>query len=415
MTGARIPIQRPQGQWRFNWDSPFLLSPHNPRVLYFAGNRVFRSLMRGRQAEVLSEDLGATPQGTATALAESPLRPGLLYVGTDEGTLWRSKDGGANWEALHPKLTAMPGPRYVSCIHPSHHQAERVYLSFDGHRSGDFGANVYVSEDAGDTWTSLRGNLPDEPVHVCRDLPAHRAHGANANLLVLGTEFGCYVSFDRGQQWLRLGEDLPTVAVRDLVLQSRDSELIAATHGRGLFALDVSALRQIGDEVVGKRAHLFQPELLIHWRMRSRGHSGHKEWSASNPPAGVPIHVWFADAPGEPPVVTIHDVTGNQVASATGRAVGGIQVIRFDGRAGSPPAADGERRGRRGGGGPPGGGRQRNLLPAGSYSVRLQTGGTELVQPLTIVEDPIATAPSAAVSVPAQAPEPLNPNRSQDR
>lgn len=394
-TGARFPVQRPQGQDRAsNWDAPFFLSPHNPRVLYFAGRYANRAWNRGRNVEALSPALGATEKGTATAFAESPLQVGLLYVGTDEGTLWRSKDAGKTWEAIHDKLTGMPGRRYVSCIHPSYHEAERVYVSFDGHRNDDFATHVWVSDDAGDTWTWLRGDLPDQPAHVCRDLPPHPLHGANPDLLVLGTEFGCYVSFDRGKEWMQLGQGLPTVAVRDLALQARDSELIAATHGQGLFVLDVSALRQIDGEVTAKPAHLFRPELLIQWQLRQRGLSGHKDWRAPNPPPGVAIHLWLAQKPADAPVVTVHDVTGAQVATVTGLRAAGIQRLQWNGRiTGEDEERPQARRGRRGGGG--------RQAPPGSYSLRFGSGSETLVQPLTVAADPIAAAPSPAVSVPA--------------
>jgi photosystem II stability/assembly factor-like uncharacterized protein len=401
-TGAQGRVQRPRGEYSFNWDTPFFLSPHNPRIYYFAGSHAFRSLHRGDKTEAISGRLGLTQRGTATAFAESPLRPGAFYVGTDDGALWRSKDGGKTWDDIQ-KNVKLPGPRYCSTLHPSPYREGRVYASFDGHRSDDDLPHVYVSEDFGDTWTSLRSNLPDGPVHVCRDVPPHPAWGRNENLLFLGTEFGAWVSFDRGQYWWKLGSGLPTVAVRDLAIQNRDSDLVAATHGQSIWALDIAPLRQLSDEIVKKPAHLFVPEALVQWQMKSRGLSGHKDWKGTNPPAGTPIYLYLASRPERDPVVTIHDVTGRQVSSVTGKVQPGIQLLQWDGRLaaqGGPPgggegAARGARGGRPGGFGGIGRGTQ---APPGAYSARYQHGDETLVQMFTVESDPIAQSSTSTPS-----------------
>lgn len=344
---ARLQRDRTPSAARFNWDAPFVLSPHNRLTLYHAGNFVFRGdrhahldnrSSRPGQGPIRNQDslrmrpvspvLGRTEQGTATALAESPRVPGLLYVGTDDGALWRSDDGAHTWARIDPHLPIL-APRYVSDIVPSHFADDRVYLTLDGHRSDDFATYVFVSQDRGQSWRRLDDDLPSqEPCYAVMEDPR------NENLLFLGTEYGCHVSLDRGQRWFPLGRGLPTVAVRDLFVQDRDSDLIAATHGRGVFVLDIEALRQCTAAVAKQPAHLFAVEPAILWRMQSRNLQGHRDAKFPNPPYGAVFHVWLAAPPSAPPKLTIHDVTGAEIASVTGKAEAGLQAIVWDTRLG---------------------------------------------------------------------------------
>lgn len=346
---ARVSRDRPPGggQARFNWDAPFVLSPHNRLTVYHAGSHLFRGERHShldnrasrpgqgpvRPADTLrmrcvSPALGRTEQGTAVALAESPRVQGLLYVGTDDGALWRSDDGAVTWNRLDHNLP-IPAPRYVSDLVPSHFADDRIYLTLDGHRSDDFATYVLVSDDRGVSWRDLGHDLPSrEPCYAVMEDPR------NEDLLYLGTEYGCHVSLDRGQHWHPLGANLPTVAVRDLFVQDRDSDLVAATHGRGIWVLDVEALRQTTRSVVAARAWLFAVEPAILWRLSSRGFQGHREFQAPNPPYGATFHVWLPEAPKEAPVLTVHDVAGQEVAKVEGRAVAGVQAIQWDARAG---------------------------------------------------------------------------------
>ncbi len=349
-SGGQIRVSRerlPEGQTaRFNWDAPFVLSPHNRLTLYHAGNMVFRGERHahldnrasrpgqgplrgdGLRMKAISPALGRTPEGTAVALAESPRVQGLLYVGTDDGALWRSDDGGREWLRLEQNVH-LPGPRYVSDLVPSHFADDRVYMTVDGHRSDDFATYVFVSNDRGATWRDLGIGLPSrEPCFAIMEDPR------NEDLLYLGTEYGAWCSFDRGERWFPLGADLPTVAVRDLYVQDRDSDLIAATHGRGVFVLDVEALRQVTKAIAAKPAHLFAVEPAILWRMQSRGWQGQKVWHASNPPFGATFHLWLQDAPKDKPVLTVHDVTGAEVAKLEAEARAGLQAVQWDARVG---------------------------------------------------------------------------------
>ncbi len=387
---ARVSRDRlPEGvQPQFNWDAPFLLSPHNRLTVYHAGSNVFRGeryahldnrtarpgLGPVRTADSLrmkcvSTRLGRTEAGTAVALAESPRVQGLLYVGTDDGALWRTEDGAVTWTRLDQNLP-ISGPRYVSDLVPSHFADNRVYLTLDGHRSDDFATYVFVSEDRGNTWRDLGIDLPSrETTYAVMEDPR------NEDLLLLGTEYGCHVSFDRGERWFPLGKNLPTVAVRDLFIQDRDSDLIAATHGRGVWTLDIEALRQVTSAVAKKPAHLFAVEPAILWRMSSRGFQGNKEYQASNPPFGATFHVYLAEAPEDAPVLTIHDVTGNEIARVTGKAMAGLQPIAWDARLG-----------------------RNQLATAGTYSVRWS--GPSGIEPriFHLLPDPAAAAAEAGTA-----------------
>src|SRR5262245_18307416 len=205
-----IRPQNPRGKppYRFNWNTPFILSAHNPHIYYCAGNYVFRSLKQGDELKAISPEITRTKRGSGTALAESPRNPDVLWAGTDDGNLWITRDGGANWTNVTPLSVSvagkeswvkggdtLPAPRWVATIEPSRYVEGCAYVVFDGHRSDDEEPYVFVTEDFGQTWKSLRANLPTGSTRVCRE------DVANANLLYLGTEFAAYASPNRGQSW----------------------------------------------------------------------------------------------------------------------------------------------------------------------------------------------------------------------
>ena len=361
----------------FNWDSPFVLSPHNRLTVWHAGSHVFRGDRYAhldsraarpgqgplRNADTLrmkavSPRLGRTEAGTAVSIAESPRVQGLVYVGTDDGALWRSEDDAVTWTRIDANLPVFT-QRYVSDLVPSHFADNRVYLTLDGHREDDFATYAFVSEDRGASWRSLDRDLPTR--EVCY---AIMEDPRNEDLLFLGTEFGCHVSLDRGDHWFPLGTGLPTVAVRDLYIQDRDSDLIAATHGRGVFVLDIEGLRQLTGSTVKQAAHLCAVEPAILWRMTSRGHQGHKEYTAKNPAYGVTFHVVLREAPASAPVLTIHDITGTEIAKVEGKAVAGLQAIQWDARANG------------------------RLAKPGSYSVRWAEQKDVAARAFTLAADP---------------------------
>jgi photosystem II stability/assembly factor-like uncharacterized protein len=283
--GAAIRPARPDGAppYRFNWNTPFILSSHNSRIFYCGGNYVFRSIDRGNNLEIISPEITLTKQGSATALAESPKNPDVLYAGADDGALWITRDGGKTWSEI-AKNVGLAGPRWVATIEPSHFVEGRAYVVFDGHRSDDDETLVYVTEDFGKTWKSLRANLPSGSSRCLRE------DTVNPNLLYLGTEFGAWCSLDRGKMWNKLGGNLPTVAVHEFAIHPANGEIVAATHGRSLWVLDVSALRQIKADNLADKPALYEPSAVVRWRVEP-SHSGtSRRFVGENPARGAQIY-----------------------------------------------------------------------------------------------------------------------------
>ncbi len=226
---------------RFNWMTPFFTSHHDPATLYCGTNKLFKSIDRGDHWECISPDLstqpgpdrqGNVPFGTITTVSESPLKQGLIYVGTDDGNLHVTSDDGATWTRIAQGLP----DKWVSRVRASQHELGTVYTSFTGYRDDDFEAYFYASDDFGRKWKSIKNNLPSESVNVVIEDPRTK------NILYVGTDLGVYVSLDRGANWISLCNGLPTTPVHDLVIHPREHELVIGTHGRGVFVLDVSGI-----------------------------------------------------------------------------------------------------------------------------------------------------------------------------
>ena len=228
--------------YRFNWQTPILLSSHNQDILYFGGNKLHRSLNQGDDWEAISEDLtkggreGNVAYGTLTSISESPFKFGLLYTGSDDGLIYVSSDGGGNWKKISDKL---PQDLWVSRVVASKHKKERVYASLNGYRWDNFAPYVYKSEDMGQTWTNIAANLPASSVNVILEDPA------NDQLLFVGTDNGLYASFDQGASWELLQNGIPNVAIHDLVVQPEAKHLVVGTHGRSIYKADIAHLPAI--------------------------------------------------------------------------------------------------------------------------------------------------------------------------
>jgi len=237
---------------RFNWQTPILLSKHNQDVLYYGSNRLYRSLNKGDTMIAMSNDLtngrvsGNVPYGTLTTISESPLRFGLIYIGTDDGNIHRSFDGGYSWEQLNQTTTAAPVKKgtkppatntklntnqlWVSRVTASQYKEARVYISLNGYRFDHFAPYLYVSEDHGNSWKPIGKDLPNEPINVVKEDPK------DENILYVGTDGGLYVSFDAGNSFMLWNGGLPkSVPVHDIAIQQRDNELVLGTHGRSLY------------------------------------------------------------------------------------------------------------------------------------------------------------------------------------
>ena len=227
-----VPQNSKEEKPRFNWQTPILLSKHNPDILYMAGNSLFRSMNKGDDFERISGDLsngkkaGDVPFGTMTSISESPLKFGLIYTGTDDGVVSLTKDGGNTWT----KLSGLPQGLYISRVLASSHLQSRVYVTMNGYRDDHYAAYVYCSDDYGKTWKKLGNDLPMEPVNVIREDPK------SSSILYLGTDGGAYASTDGGASFMQFTNNLPiAIPVHDMVIQERENEIVLGTHGRSLY------------------------------------------------------------------------------------------------------------------------------------------------------------------------------------
>ncbi|HEX7282278.1 MAG TPA: hypothetical protein VF239_09500, partial [Vicinamibacterales bacterium] len=356
-TGERKSImpQAEEGQppLRWNWTAPILISPHDPRTLYTAAQRVFKSTDRGQSWTSISPDLtydlnrdemqimgvagrditvarndGVSSFGNITALAESPRRAGLLYGGSDDGNIQVSRDGGASWSSVASRVPGVPKLIYVSRITPSAFAEGTVYASFDGHRSDDFKPWVFMSTDYGETWRSISSNLPTGSVYVIKEDPK------NQNLLYVGTEFGLFVSADRGANWTRW-KGMPTVAIYDLVIHPRDNDLILGTHGRSIIVIDdITPLQQLTPAVLSAANHVFEIGPAVQYIPNENGwFLGGRSFRAPNRALGAFINYHLRTAAKDDVTIAISDASGNVVRRLTGPKTAGMHRVAWDLRA----------------------------------------------------------------------------------
>jgi photosystem II stability/assembly factor-like uncharacterized protein len=316
-TGERMGIQPQVGRGeeplRWNWDSPFIISPHLHTRLYFAANKLYRSDDRGDSWTVVSGELSRLIDrdklpvmgrvwgpdaiakhastsffGNATALAESPKKEGLIYIGTDDGLIQVTEDGGKNWRKIE-RFPDVPDTTYVSRIVASVHDADTVFATFENHQNADFKPYVLKSTDAGRTWVSIKGDLPQNG-----GVWAIAEDHVNPSLLFLGNEFGLYFTVNGGQKWVQLRGNFPTIAVRDLVIQRRESDLVVGTFGRGIYILDnYTPLRLVKPETLQQEAALFPTRDAMMYIVaqplggRGKAFQGEAFYTADNPPFGA--------------------------------------------------------------------------------------------------------------------------------
>ena len=442
---------QPGDTYRFNWNTPFVLSPHSPSVIWLGGNRLFRSNDQGDSwvasadltkqvdrcnitvmgalgtALQLSKNDGMTNYSTIISVSESPAVAGVVWAGTDDGNVQVSRDNGVTFTEVGKHINGLPSgalssdnPYWISRIEASHFDAATAYVAVDGHRSDDLKPYVFVTRDYGRTWASVSGTLPASGnVQVIREDPR------NARLLYAGTEFGLFVSLDGGAKWEPFMTGFPTVRTDDILVHPRDGDLIVASHGRSIWiADDITPLQQWTPAVAAADATLFDVRAAVAYTNEVRADiytGGEKQFEGENPARGTAIHFYLKNA-GEAKV-SIVDLTGRSLCESTVKANAGINRLQWSlvapmltaaapgaGGRGGPGGGGGGRGGGAGVGAPPtaplaqpaapppdlscsggagGGGRGGGAAGAtpGSYVVKLAVNGKEYVKPVQVLED----------------------------
>ena len=326
MTNREVVSIRPQEgidepYERFNWDSPILVSYHDPKRLYFGTQRVWRSENRGDSWTAISRDLtkdeerlalpimgrvqsfdnpwdvyAMSTYNTITSLSESRIDENILYAGTDDGIIQYTKDGGQNWTKITvDKLPETPSSAFVNDIKADLHNTETAYVLLDNHKFGDYKPYIFKTTNGGKKWVSITNGIPDGTL-VWRIVQDH----VNPNLLFLGTEYGVYISLNQGDNWHKFSNGLPTIPVRDLAIQKRENDLVLATFGRSFYVLDdYSPLRDMTEENLSKEGVIFEPRKALQYNQVSGDNSsnGGQTYYASNPQYGANITYYVKNAP----------------------------------------------------------------------------------------------------------------------
>ena len=315
--GPQAKLNEPH--YRFNWNSPVAISAQDHQTIFYGGNYLFKSTNRGDSwtrldgeltstmdrnklpvfgkvpdKSTLSRNDGVQEYPTITTISQSPLTENVLWVGTDDGNLQVSRDGGKNWKNVASRVPGLPKGTYVSRVMASKFAEGAAYATFDGHRNEDYAIYVFLTTDYGETWKSIRNGIPDSAgsVHVIRE------HPATASLLFAGAEFGLWVSEDRGASWSQLKNNFPTVPVDDIQIHARENDLVLGTHGRSIWVLDdITPLEKLNAGVTTAGFTLFPPRAATLWFLRARRwSSGQKSFTANNPPYGALINYYLPEA-----------------------------------------------------------------------------------------------------------------------
>lgn len=386
--------------YRWNWDTPLRISPHDPSTVFVAANRVFRSTDRGHSWAAISPDLtlqidrdtlelmgvkgrdvtvarndGVGSFGNLVTFQESPVRRGIYWAGSDDGQVNVSRDDGATWTNVTGKVPGLPKWTYVSRLEPSRFAEGSVYATFDGHRLGDFGSYVYSSSDFGAAWTPIVGDLPKGEVArtIAEDLK-------NADVLYLGTESGLWFSHDRGKHWVPIKGRFPTVPVYEITLHPRDNAMLVATHGRAIWILDDLTPFQEYARAIATTGHVFSNPGVTQRKSsseRMRDFEGDMKYLGKNPERGAVVNYWIPAA-GTNATLTITDGGGQTVreikSDSTSKPQAGFNALGWDLRV-APNRAPRLGAGAAGGGGFFSGGNDGPLVLPGAYAVRLTLDG----------------------------------------
>ena len=428
--------------YRFEWNSPVAVSVHDHNTIYYGGNFLFRSTDRGDSWTRLGAELttgvdrnrlqifGKTPDKntlsrhdgvqeypTITTLSESPLTPNVLWAGTDDGNLQVTRDGGKTWKNVAGKVPGVAKGTYVSRVVASKYAEGTAFATFDGHRSDDYGIYIFLTTDYGESWKVIRNGIPDSAgsVHVVRE------HPRNQNLLFAGTEFGLWVSWDRGANWTALKNNFPTVPVDDIEIQARENDLVLATHGRSIWVFDdLTPIEEMDASVAASDVTFFTPRAATTWHLRNRRWSvGQKMFMAKNPPYGAILNYYLKAAVPPEPVkaekdkddkdkkekaapeektktdadgkkegkvkITVENKDGKVIREFDGPGAAGVNRTSWDLRSNAPAEPTEEQKEAIAAGygfGPRG-----PLAEPGEYTIKIHAGGKEGTQKVTVEED----------------------------
>jgi len=388
--------------YRFNWNAPILLSPHDPKTIYAGGNFLFKSADRGNSWTIISPDLttnnpkkqvdsggpismdnsGAEIHCTITTIAASPAEKDVIWCGTDDGLVHITRDGGKTWKNTTFAFPGLPANTWCSRLEASRFDAGTAYAAFDGHRQDDYAAYLFRTADYGQTWKQIKGNLPFGWVHVIRE------DVRNKNLLFAGTEFGAFASLDKGETWFSLkGSNFPTAAVHDIAIHPRENDLIIGTHGRGIWILDdISYLQEMAPEILNTDAYLFSTRPVTAFNLSAKRESFTKApFSGVNPAFGAILTTYFKAKPKDRPKLSILNAAGDMYFESSLPTVEGIQRTLWNLQF-VPKTGEGKR--------VPPSATAAALLPlaaGGDYIVELSAGGQKIEKKLHISDDPRLT------------------------
>ena len=372
-TGARSSIKprarKGEQPLRFNWNTPIVISHHAPHTIYTGSQHLHRSRNRGDDWTTISGDLttndadkkrGDVPHCTITTIAESPRREGLLWVGTDDGKVWLTKDGGGRWTDLADRFPEEVRRLWVSRVEASHHDEQTAFVSFTGYREDIRSAYVFRTDDGGESWLSIAHDLPAEPVNVVRQ------HPRNANVLFVGTEMDVHVSIDDGAHWAPLGDGLPRSAAHDLLVHPRHPHLLVGTHGRGIWGLDAAAFERLDMSAMRAAMLALPPSDGVLLRgAYDRGYFGARRWRTPNPFTTPTFRYILAQDSEAAPKIEVLDVTGAVVFKADGGKEAGYHEVTWS-------SGRGRRRGV--------GGRSNGGARPGTFAVRITHEGRSSTQ-----------------------------------
>jgi len=333
--------------YRYTWTTPIVLSPHDSRIVYTGGQMLLRSVNRGMSWEEISPDLttndaekiagkGHIMYCTITTIAESVLRRGMIWAGTDDGRIHVTDNNGLNWRNRTPSLVKSGGPenKWVSRIVPSSHKAYRAYLTLSGYREDDFRAYIYRTENLGRTWKDISGDMPDTPVSVIVE------DRVNRNLLFAGTDSGIYFTLNGGKNWTLLKNNLPPVPVRDIVIHEKTGDLVAGTYGRGVWVTNITPLQEMSEKILKKKLYLFDIKpghtaLASQRAWWGNYHmTGDNHLRTQNEKAGVKIYYYIGWETDSAPELRIFNESGDPLPAMPLSGKPGIHRIAWNSRDG---------------------------------------------------------------------------------